>query len=154
MRALGIVTWNEKSADDSDCVRAGIRERRLTAVFAIATAVAAIWSIYKYQTVYHALINSFALEFQDPLNSRYAFPEFALSPSTPLALQAEYVKSMAGGCFSMLCFSLSFFSFGQVIGGWLGLGAFLLIAASTIKSWKIYKANCNRTVVRDDKGEP
>jgi hypothetical protein len=126
----------------------------ITPFLAFACAVAAIWSAFKYQTVYYALINSFPLEFQDPLNSRSAFPEFALSPSTPLALQADYVKSLAGGCFAMLCFSLWFFSFGQVIGGWLGLGSFLLIATSTIKSWKTYKANCNRPVAHDDKEGP
>ena len=122
----------------------------MTAVFAIATVAAAIWSVVKYQTTYYALINSFPLEFQDPLNSRYAFPEFVLSASTPLVLQSDYVKALAGGCFAMLCFSLSFFSFGQVIGGWLALGSSLLIATSTIKSWKAYKENCNRPA-RDDR---
>jgi hypothetical protein len=126
----------------------------VTTVLAMACGIAFLWSAFLYQAVYYALINSFPLEFQDPLNSRYAFPEFALSPSTPLALQAKYMKSLAGGCVAMLCFSLSFFSFGQVIGGWLGLGGFLLVATSTLKSWKIYKANCNRLMTHDRQEEP
>jgi hypothetical protein len=103
----------------------------------------AIWSAVIYQTVYRALINSFPPQFQDPLNSRYAFPVFALSPSTPLSLQADYMKSLAGGCFAMLGFSLSCFSFQRVDGGCLALLGFFAAVVSTIKSWKAYKENCN-----------
>jgi hypothetical protein len=35
------------------------REKRLGAVFAVASFMTAIWSAVIYQTVYHALINSF-----------------------------------------------------------------------------------------------
>jgi hypothetical protein len=60
--------------------------------------LAAIWGIYKYQTVYSTLINSFPLEFQGGEISRHAFPVIALSASTPLELQWDYVTSLMGLC--------------------------------------------------------
>jgi hypothetical protein len=121
---------------------------------AMAGAIAAIWSVFKYQTVYHALINSFPLQFQDPLNSRYAFPVIALSPSTPLSLQADFVKALAGFCFAIFCLSLCFFSFQQVTAGCLFLAVFLASVLSTVKSWIAYKANCRRPPSHEDKEEP
>jgi hypothetical protein len=114
-------------------------------MLAIASVLAVIWSIFKYQTVYYALINSFPLKFQDPLTSRYAFPEIALSPSTPLPLQAEYLKSLIGFCLAALGFSLFCFFIEKTIVGWILFFMFLGFAALTIKSGKAYKANCNRT---------
>jgi hypothetical protein len=126
----------------------------MAAVFAVMCALAGIWSAIKYQATYHALLGSLPPQFQDPLNSRYAFPEYVLHPSTPLALQTDFVKAQAGGCFAMLCFSLSCFIGGQTTGGWLALAGSFAIAASTIKAWRIYKENCNRPLARVDREEP
>jgi hypothetical protein len=82
----------------------------MAAVFAVGCALAAIWSLVKYQTVYRSLIESFPPQFQDPLTSRYAFPVLALSHSTPLSLQEDYVKSLVAFCVAFLCLSLCFFS--------------------------------------------
>jgi hypothetical protein len=95
----------------------------LTAVFAIASAIAAIWSMVKYQIVYNSLIGSFPPQFQDPLTSRYAFPVLALSPSTPLSLQADYVKSLWGFCVLSLYFAVFFLL--PASDHWLSLFGFL-----------------------------
>jgi hypothetical protein len=81
-------------------------------LFAVATVIAFVCSAVLAQSVYRALVSSFPLQFQDDLYSRYYFPEAALSPSTPLPLQADYVKSLAAGCLGMFCFSLACFSAG------------------------------------------
>jgi hypothetical protein len=122
----------------------------MAAVFAVMCALAGIWSAIKYHMTYLAIVDSLPLQFQDSLLSRYAFPECVLRPSTPLELQTEYMKSLAGGCFAMFCFSLACFIGGQPAGGWLALAGFLAIAVGTIKSWMTYRANCNRPAARAD----
>ena len=118
---------------------------------AIASGITLIWSAFLYQTVYYSLIESFPLEFQNSLTSRYAFPEIALSPSTPLALQANYIRSLIGFCVAALGFTLfSIFFFEQSVPRLLTLMIFFGIAFSTFKSWKAYKANCNRKLTHDD----
>jgi hypothetical protein len=126
----------------------------LVAVFVVGAFIAAIWSIVIYQNVYNSVIEFFPPQFQDPFTSRYAFPVLALSPSTPLSLQADYVKSLSGFCVVFLCISLSFFSIQQVVIGCLCLGVFFVSVFSTIKSWKAYKENSNRPMARDDNEEP
>jgi Ca2+/Na+ antiporter len=116
--------------------------------------LAAVWSIVKYQIVYNSLAESFPPQFQDPLTSRYAFPVLALSSSTPLPLQEDYVKSLQGFCVVSLCISLSFFSFQQVIVGCLFLVVFFVSVFSMVKSWRTYKKNCNRAVAQGDREEP
>ena len=113
-------------------------------IFAIGALIAAIWSIVIYQNVYNSVIEFFPPQFQDPFTSRYAFPVLALSPSTPLSLQADYVKSLCGFCVLFLCISFIFFSIQQVVIGCLCLSVFFVSVFSTVKSWKTYKANCNR----------
>jgi hypothetical protein len=102
--------------------------------------------------VYRALIDSFPPELKDDLTAKFALHVIALSPSTPLSLQAEYLKSLAAGCVAVLCFSLSLFCADKV-EGWLALGGCLLIAISTIKSWKTYRQNRNRAVAHNDTEE-
>jgi len=98
----------------------------LVAVFVVGAFIVAIWSIVIYQNVYNSVIEFFPPQFQDPFTSRYAFPVLALSPSTPLSLQADYVKSLSGFCVVFLCISLSFFSIQQVAIGFLRLGVFFM----------------------------
>lgn len=125
----------------------------MAAAFAVMCGIAIIWSGVKSQIVYHSIIDSFPPQFQDPETSRYAFSVLALSPSTPLPLQAEYVKSLWGGCAACLCLSLCFFSLDQpIVGG----GCLVVLLASvffTIKSWNVYKANCNRPAAQPDEDE-
>jgi Ca2+/Na+ antiporter len=124
------------------------------AVFIFAGLLAAVWSIVKYQIVYNSLVETFPPQFQDPLTSRYAFPVLALSPSTPLSLQGDYVKSLQGFCVLFLCMSLSFFAFQQTIIGCLFLVVFVVTVFSMVKSWKTYKENCNRAAAQTDREEP
>ena len=123
----------------------------MTAIFAIAAALAAIASVVKYQSVYYALIKSFPLEFQDDQSSRYLFPYIALRPSTPLPLQAEFMQSMASFCFAMLCFSFFLFSVGELTGGWVGFLFFLVGSGYTLQYSKTYRENCNRPAAANDK---
>jgi hypothetical protein len=123
----------------------------MNAVFFVLSAIAAIWSAVRYQIVYRSVVDSFPPQFQDDLTSRYAFPVYALSPSTPLPLQAEYMKSLWGGCVSFLCVSLGFFSSQNVVFGGFCLAGFFWVVFSTLKSWKTFKENCNRASTRRDK---
>src|ERR1700685_2485439 len=75
-------------------------------ILALATAAAILWSIFKYQTAYVALINALPAQFQDGLSSKFAFPEYVLRPSTPLETQADYIKSQVGFCFAALGIAL------------------------------------------------
>ena len=118
----------------------------MAAVFAVMCALAGIWSAVKYHMTYLAALDSLPPQFQNPLMSRYAFPEYALRPSTPLELQTEYMKSLAGGCVAMPCFSLCCFIGGQPAGGWLA--GSLAIFVGTVKSWMTYRTNCNRLARR------
>jgi hypothetical protein len=116
----------------------------MAAVFFVAGAIALIWSAVRYQIVYRSLIDSFPPQFQDDLTSRYAFPVLALSPSTPLPLQADYMKTLWGSCAGFLCISLGFFVSQNVPFGFLCLLGFFWAVFSTLKSWKTYKENYNR----------
>jgi hypothetical protein len=117
-------------------------------VFAIVCFVAGVWSAVTYQVTYHAVLDALPPQFQSPLTSRYAFPVYALSPSTPLPLQADYIKALAGMTFALLCFSLSCFLFGRLDGGLLAFFGFGAGVVSTFKSWKTYKANCDQPSVQ------
>ena len=120
-------------------------------ILALATAVAVLWSAFKYQTTYAALIDSLPLQFRDGMTSKFAFPEYVLSPSTPLALQAEYVKSQIGFCFATLGCSLLCFLYEKNAVGFIILAMFFGFTALTIKSWRTYQANLNRRTDRDDR---
>jgi hypothetical protein len=123
-------------------------------LFAILGSIVFVCSIVVDQKVHIALIDSLPPQFQDPLNSRYAFQVYVLSSSMPLVLQAEHMKSQVGFWFSLLCFALfSILFFEQT---WIRLLPSVLLLAMTvsiIKSWKTYKANCNRLTVADDRDE-
>ena len=124
----------------------------MAAVFGVVSIIAFIWSAFRNHVVYRALIDSFPPELKGGITAKFALHVIAISPSTPLSLQAEYMKSLVAGCVAMLCFSLALFCADKV-EGWLVLGGFLLVAISTIKSWKTYKQNCHRTVARKGKEE-
>jgi hypothetical protein len=126
----------------------------MVALFVVGSGIALLWSAVRYQIVYRSLIDSFPPQFQDDLTSRYAFPVLALSPSTPLPLQAEYVKASWGACVGLLCIAMCFFSIGELIVGCVGLVIFFAAVFSTINSWKTYRENCNRVVPNDDNDGP
>jgi hypothetical protein len=117
---------------------------KMVEVFALGAAIALICAAVLNHRVYLALVGSFPLQFQHGLNSRCCFPEAALSASTPLPLQADYVKSLMLGCLGMLCASLAFLSAGRIDGGLLFLAGSVLIGFSTIRSWRTYRENCDR----------
>lgn len=108
-------------------------------------AIALIWSGVRSEVLSRKLVDSFPPQFQDDLSSRYAFSVFALSPSTPLELQAEYMKCQCAGCAGFLCISLGFFFAQNIPAGGLVLLGFMLGVFWTFRSWKTYQENCNRT---------
>jgi hypothetical protein len=116
----------------------------MSATFFVIGAIAMIWSVVKSQIVYRSVVDSLPPQFQDDLTSRYAFSVYALEPSTPLSLQAEYVKSLYGGCVAFLCVSLGCFSAGNIAFGGFFLFGFFWSVFYTIKSRKTYNENCRR----------
>ncbi|MBR0756585.1 hypothetical protein JQ604_30775 [Bradyrhizobium jicamae] len=68
--------------------------------------------------------------------SRYALHVYAFARSTPLTLQATYMKVLYGGCAAALSGSLGFFAAGNVVFGCVVLIGFLWSAYQTFKSWK------------------
>jgi hypothetical protein len=126
----------------------------MAALFVIGSGIAFLWTGIKLQIIRNSLIDSFPPQFQDDLTSRYAFPVLVLSPSTPLPLQAEYVKASWGGCVAFLCVALCFFSIREPIVGCISLGIFLAGVFITIKSSKTYKENCDRVVPGADDDKP
>jgi len=123
------------------------------AVFFVLAGVITLWSAVKSHVVYRSIVDSFPPQFQDDLSSRYAFPVLVLSPSTPLELQAEYMKSLLGGCAVFPCVSLGFFAARNVVFGCFMFIAFIWSVFSTIRSWKTYKENCERPMVNDQMDE-
>ncbi|MGJ4907507.1 hypothetical protein ACQR1V_10775 [Bradyrhizobium oligotrophicum] len=121
-------------------------------IIAIIAAVAALWSVYKYQATYLAVIDLLPAQFQDGLSSRSAFPEYVLRPSTPSRLQAGYVQSQAGFCVAALCFSLLGFLFQKPVIGFIVLAMFSGFAAMTFQSWKTYHTNRRRMSTADGEG--
>ncbi len=94
----------------------------MAAVFFVIAAIAGILSAVRYQIVHHSLVDSFPLQFQDDLTSRYAFPVLVLSPSTPLSLQADYMRASWGSCVCCLSVSLGFFFLQNI-----AFGCFVLV---------------------------
>ncbi len=123
-------------------------------LLAVASAIAAVWSVFIYQTTYAALIDWLPLQFRDGLNSKFAFPVHVLRPSTPLTLQWDYVKSQLGLCVAALGFSLFFLFSDKLVVGCIVLAVFLVFAALTIKTWKTYAANCDRRAAQADTEAP
>jgi len=68
----------------------------MPAVFGIAYLIAIFWSAVRYQFAYNSVVDTLPPQIQDDLTSRYAFPVYVLEHSTPLHVQAEYMKSIWG----------------------------------------------------------
>jgi drug/metabolite transporter (DMT)-like permease len=112
--------------------------------------MAFIWAAAKYQMVYRSVIDSLPPQ----LSSRYAFPVYALSPSTPLPLQAEYVNSLWGGSVGFLCVSLCFFSLQEIGAGLAAFAVFCWSVVYALKARKNYRENCSQALARSDREEP
>src|SRR4051794_23335800 len=122
----------------------------MSTVLLLATILVFVWSALQYQAVHDDLIAARPWQFPGGLSSWDLLPVVALSPSTPLSLQAAYVEALGGGCLTLLCLSLLLFSSGEALGGWLALGGSLMMSVSIFQSWKTYRANCNRSISNDD----
>jgi len=109
-----------------------------------ASAVVLAWTMFKYEEVSNALIDSYPQEFQEATLWKIAFPIFVFAPSTPLRLQSDFLQSMAGGCFVALGISLTCFLLENVVMGWGMLAVFVGTTATTIGNWRTYRANCRR----------
>ena len=116
----------------------------MAALFFAVGAIAGIWSAVRFQILYRQLVDSSPPQFQDQLTSRYAFSVYALDPSTPLPLQAEYMKCQYAGCGCVLAISLGLFSLGNIPVGCLVLLGFLLGVFWTFRPWKTCEENRRR----------
>lgn len=113
-------------------------------LFAVLTLMATIWSAVAYFRVYNAMREHLPPQFQDEESSRYAFSVWALQPSTPLSVQAEYVRYVKATCVAVLCGALALLAFHQIIFGCLFLAAFFYSVFSAARSSRIYKQNCEK----------
>ena len=116
----------------------------MVVLFVVGAGLAFIWGGAKYQMVYGSVIDSLPPQ----LPSRYAFPAYALSPSTPLPLQAEYVKSLWGMSVGFLCVSLSFFSLQEIGAGCAAFAVFCWSVVYSVKARKKYMENCNQALAQ------
>ena len=116
----------------------------MTAVFAVVAGIAAIFAAVKSEITLRALVDSLPPQFQGYQESRFALNAYALEPSTPLPLQADYMKSLWAGCAAMLCVALSFFAAGNLPFGGFVLIGFVFALVSTFRSWRKYRENCDR----------
>lgn len=80
-------------------------------------------------------------------DARFAIDQFALSPSTPLAVQADYVASQLGACLAAFFLWLLAFLVGQTIERWFFLAILLVFVASTVKSARLYWKNRKRSMI-------
>ena len=110
-------------------------------VLAFASFAALLWAGFKYYAVYFALVDSFPPEWRNTSTERFAIDQFALSPSTPLAVQADYVESQFAGCLGVFVLWLLLFFVDQTNKHWLVLAGFVVVAASTIRSARLYWKN-------------
>jgi len=110
----------------------------------IASAIAFLWTTYRSQKIFYALLDSFPLQFRDELTSRYAFHYVALARSTPLHLQRAYVGTLIVFCLVPLGVSLSCLLLEKVIISGILFAMFIGLALTAGMSWRTYRSNCNR----------
>jgi hypothetical protein len=122
----------------------------LVAFIGFVSACAAAWGIVLNQRIYLDVKETLPPEFDDE-EFRYAtYPQFALSPSTPLRLQADYVRAGISLCSACLGFSVCAFLLGSTTAALIFLVFFLGLAAASIRHMKIYRENRVRRMTRSE----
>lgn len=112
----------------------------LVVLIGLVSALAAMRAFVLEMKVYFATNNKLPEEFQD---GRYAVhADFALSPLTPLAVQADYIKAGRFLSISLLGASVCAFLLEIASVGGIFLIIFVIGAATSIRDTKIYRANC------------
>ena len=123
------------------------------AVFSLLAAITVIYSLVKYWPIRRYLIATRPQYVRGNWVVRFfSFNARALEPSTPLPLQADYMKSLWAGCVALLFMTLSSFAGGDLFsGGFINvlLDVVVLVLCvwelvATIKSWRKYRENCDR----------
>ena len=99
--------------------------------------------------IYLSIVDTFPPQFQDDLSSRYAFPVLVFSRSTPLSLQAEYMKSALTGWVGWLCISAGSFFAGKFVFGYFTLAGLAYGCYWLLNAWKTYQANCEPQLDQD-----
>ena len=83
---------------DGDEARRRFHRLQIAAVFFVLGGfllfVAAIHTHFGYR----AILDALPPQFRDDWTSRYAFSVYALEPTTPLDVQASYIKAMGLSC--------------------------------------------------------
>ena len=97
----------------------------------IVSACVAAWAFVLEMKVYFATNSKLPEEFHD---GRYAVhDDFALSPLTPLAVQADYIKAGFILCAALLGFSARAVLLENAVVGWIFLAVPLAGATTAIK---------------------
>ena len=100
--------------------------------------------------VYRAVLDTLPPRFQDDWTSRYAFSVYALEPTTPVEVQAEYVKAMGLSCPACLSVSLGFFAAGYPVLGGLALLVSIVATYRAVQGWRTYQSNLDRPIERGE----
>jgi hypothetical protein len=95
----------------------------VTAILLILCIAAFLRAWFLQNEVDDALSRLLPPEFAEGITRRFTPSVFALSPSTPLSVQKDYVNVLVAGSFAMLCLSLIVFSNGEVLGGCLAFSS-------------------------------
>jgi hypothetical protein len=119
-------------------------EGKLTALFGIPCVAIFIYAICQYRIADSALKKLVPEQLSDGLTEKFVLGGLGVCPLTPLPIQRNYMNALWAFTVAMFCFSLSLFSAGEVFGGWLVLGASLVHAVFTLRSWVTYQENGRR----------
>jgi hypothetical protein len=113
-------------------------------VFFVLAGFLLFVSIIRVHFVYRSIVDTLPPKFQDDWTSRYAFSVYALEPTTPVEVQAEYVRAMGISCAACLSLALGFFAAGNPVLGYFVLLVLIVGVYHAIQGWRTYKSNCDR----------
>ncbi|MGC2777668.1 MAG: hypothetical protein WA418_18735 [Bradyrhizobium sp.] len=116
----------------------------MAAIFFVLAGFLLFVSGIRLHFVYRSIVGSLPPQFQDDWTSRYAFSVYALEPTTPIEVQAEYVKAMGVSCGACLALTLGFFAAGNAVFGCLVLLVFVVGVYRAVDGWRTYKSNLDR----------
>lgn len=124
----------------------------MAAVFFVLGGFLLFVSAIRAHFAYRIIVDTLPPQFQDAWTSRYVFSVYALEPTTPLEVQAEWVKTMGVSCAACLSLSLGFFVAGNAAFGCFALLAFGVAAYRAVQGWRTYRSNLERPMDHGEEG--
>ena len=101
-------------------------------------------SAIRTYSVQRAIVETLPPQFQEYEKARYAVSVYALEPTTPLDVQADYVRSEGLACGACLSISAGLFAADHAVFGSLALIAFAWTGYGALADWKTYMSNRER----------